>query len=427
MWCRIRAVVGVLCMLSAAGCNVITEQRYYREGIGSDLNWSGQTEATVLQDQYLELLCRQAAPRTRVSEECAAMLFGSDLWPLIVQAGMNDIDQRCDAFLNWVDYHRRNDKHLIKQVSDTILATTQILTAVNTSAKAMDIVAAALGFASNTFANMTGRLLTIADGTTVQSVVLSGQNRFRIDIREQRIDNRPAAIHALRSYLRICMPFTIETRINSTVTIYEQSGLEALHDRGRAPLIDPRTIAPITARQTIRAVDPRPVRQPVPEFARFITNYNPQSHGPRRAKRVLDALCFRGDKVDEASLNNIARLIRIYQQRLHQNEANYQASGILDGNREFNFLAGLAPCPAQFKNYYERVWEGYETDAKKLKDLQTFVAQLNAIVAGGSISPSATFTSEAAALRNKIRAVNRHFKLSAADEVTVELRDKLQE
>lgn len=426
MWCRIRAAVGVLCMLSTAGCNVIAEQRYYREGIGSDLTWSGQAEATVLQDQYLELLCRQAAPKTGMSEQCAAMIFGSNLWPLIVQAGMNDIDQRCDAFLNWVDYHRRNDRHLIKQLSDTVVATTQILSAVNASAKAMDIVAAALGFASNTFANMTGRLLTIADGTTVQSVVLSGQNRFRIAIRDQHIDNRPAAIHALRSYLRICMPFTIETRINSTVTIYEQSGVGALSDYMRVPLINANTIGPIKARDTIRIVDREP-RKPIPEAARFITNYNPESHGPRGIKRVLNALCFRGDKVEESDISSVARLIRIYQQRFHQNEPNYQASGILDGDREFSFLVGLPPCPVPFKNYYERIWEGYESNANKLKDLRTFVAQLNAIPAGGSISPSATFTSDAAALRNKIRAVNQHFKLPATDEVTAELRDKLQE
>ena len=42
------------------------------------------------------------------------------------------------------------------------------------------------------------------------------------------VTSRPAAIYVLRSYLRLCMPMTIETEVNNTATTVARGGPDAL-------------------------------------------------------------------------------------------------------------------------------------------------------------------------------------------------------
>jgi hypothetical protein len=86
----------------------------------------------------------------------------------------------------------------------------------------------AFGLAANTFTNVNSRLLLEVDKTTVQTLVLRRRNEFRLDVSRKNITDRPTAVHALRLYLTICTPFTIETDINSTVTVFQQAGARAL-------------------------------------------------------------------------------------------------------------------------------------------------------------------------------------------------------
>ena len=207
-----------------AGCSAI-EFNYYREGIGSDLYRSDLPEVTKLQDDYVDYICRQAniLPSIAAGERCVFPAISPD-WTLFVQAGMNDIDQRCDHFLNWIDYKRRNKDHMTKQVADTVFAITTIARVTGSPDRSMDVLGAALGLASATFANVSARLLTVADQATVQSVVVVNQNKYRLAIKNDLIDNRPSAIHVLRSYLRICLPATIEMEINTNTVIAQRTG-----------------------------------------------------------------------------------------------------------------------------------------------------------------------------------------------------------
>jgi hypothetical protein len=80
------------------------------------------------------------------------------------------------------------------------------------------------------------------DYTTVDSVVRDNRTQFRRNNIDLIIDNRPAAIYILRNYLSICVPDSIETSINNTITVYHRVGPEAL----QIPPIGIR-IAPATA------------------------------------------------------------------------------------------------------------------------------------------------------------------------------------
>src|SRR6202521_6377237 len=101
---RLRAALG-LCLgliVSTSGCSLISDSRPYREGVGTDLSWEGLAEATRLQNLYLGHICRQAGLSSARDGDvlgCGEKIATARDWGLLVQAGMNDIDLRCDAYL----------------------------------------------------------------------------------------------------------------------------------------------------------------------------------------------------------------------------------------------------------------------------------------------------------------------------------------
>jgi hypothetical protein len=276
----------VAAALALGGC---IESQYAREGIGSDLYWPGAQTAAQLQDVYLEYLCRQALPTITagaVSQCDSSAPVEPALWYLIVQAGMNDIDQRCDAYLTWIDERKRTAGPILQEISDIQTATTAIMTATGVGVTPIAIIAAAFGLGTKTFTNINNTLISTADKSTIQAVVLGRRSDYRTGVNGKTIDNRPAAVHALRDYLNLCLPYTIETDINLTVSSYQKGGVAAVDARTKPntnTLVSTRTIA--TAGTIIHDVN-----RPLPEFPKAPppnpTGSDPRFNGVERALRV---------------------------------------------------------------------------------------------------------------------------------------------
>lgn len=235
-------------LLFLSGCQT-QDDLYLRQGPGIDLFSSSLPEATRLQDAYVTYICDQAGlgPSVPGPLGCDASAFGPAQWTIFVQSGMNDIDQRCDSYLAWLDDRKRWATPALQQISDIRTATEAIMVATGASGPyPIGIVGAAFGLATRTFTNINSRLVLELNHSTVQSIVLNRQKQYRIkllgDLGQRPpippilIESRPAAVHALRSYLRLCMPFTIETEVNTTITDIERTGVLP------APLITPETV-----------------------------------------------------------------------------------------------------------------------------------------------------------------------------------------
>jgi hypothetical protein len=257
---RLRATLG-LClglMFLTAGCDPFAENRLFREGIGTDLNRPDIADVTRAQDVYLGYICQQAGLSVvRTADgavRCNAEGPSPRNWALIVQAGMNDIDERCDAYLAWLDDRRRSRSPILSQINALQTSTTAVMRFTGAGANPISVVGEAFGLASSTFTNLNSRLLLEVNHSTVQAVVMNRRNDYRVGIANVTIDNRPAAIHALRSYLNICMPFTIEMDINTTVTAFQFGGPSALANR--PPPNSPDTVRGSAApRPVIKSTD----------------------------------------------------------------------------------------------------------------------------------------------------------------------------
>ena len=235
--------------LLVAGCG-LTANPFARDGVGTTLETPNIADTAALQTEYVRLICEAADLRPCDPGPAAA----AD-WGVFVQAGMNDIDERCDKYLAWLDARRRDAAPALKQISDLSRAATGIMLPAGASKDAITIVGLAFGLATDTFTNVNSRLLFEINQSTVQTVVLRRQNEYRLGL-PRLINNRPAAMHALRSYLRLCMPFTIETEIKTTVTLFERGGSRI------DPLVTPRTVqAQVIRSPTVPLPPPR--RAPV--------------------------------------------------------------------------------------------------------------------------------------------------------------------
>jgi hypothetical protein len=213
-----------------AGCT-INDLQYFRDGIGSELATSETLAATANEDAYIGLVCRQAGLPTEVTPDGLVLCSPSANWSLIAQAGMNDIDRRCDSYLLWLDDKRRSNEPFLKELAALSAATLGVLNATNAGVRAITITGIAFGLAANTFTNINTRLLAL-EQSTVQAVVLDSQRKYRANNSTAAVTNRPGAIYYLRNYLRICMPYSIETSVNNTVTVFHRAGADAL--RGEA-------------------------------------------------------------------------------------------------------------------------------------------------------------------------------------------------
>jgi hypothetical protein len=214
-----RRVIGfvacAIAALSVAGCDPVTERRYINEGAGVDLYAPDRATQIELQNQYIFFIC---GPENSVCHSN---------WATFVQAGMNDIDARCDGFLTWLDARRRDREPVIAEISAINTAVHAIMTVTGSSPKSLDIVTAVFGLASATYNNWNSRLLISVNQSTIQDVVYTSQGEFREKTKNWPVPDQPTAIYLLRNYLRLCMPTTIEAAINTTTTLVQRGAPRA--------------------------------------------------------------------------------------------------------------------------------------------------------------------------------------------------------
>jgi hypothetical protein len=212
-----RLLLPAILLLTAAGCTPFGENSRIERGIGTDLYTSETARNTQLLDLYLRHMCVQGGVgRLDDQNRPFCGMDGSDSsgWTLVVKAGFNDIDRRCDAYLAWLNSKRRTNNSVLNQLSQTATATQSIMRIAGASANPLTLVGIGFGLTRDTFTNYYSRLLLEVESSTVELVVTENRNQFRDAFADTAVQYRPDAVHILRSYLLICTPHVIENNIN---------------------------------------------------------------------------------------------------------------------------------------------------------------------------------------------------------------------
>jgi len=318
------ACAGLALSLLIAGCNPATDRRYIDEGAGVNLNVGDGATQTELLKEYIAYICDQmGADQTCIGN-----------WTTFVQAGMNDIDQRCDGFLTWLDARRRDKEPVLAEMAAVTAATHSIMTVTGASPKSLDIVTAAFGLASASYTNWNSRLLISVNQSTVQEVVYNNQGKFRDKIKAYSVPDQPTAIYLLRNYLRICMPITIEATFNTSTTLVERSPSAAAAASMSGNLVvanvtPPRTIAnPATPLQPQARVRQQGATRLTPEE---------QALTPRMIGFIQVALCVPRTG-DLGPLNSTTRAAM----QAYLVARKKSASQVIDSSNDFLFDEAVA-------------------------------------------------------------------------------------
>lgn len=393
------ACVGLALLVSGCDAN---DRAYFRDGIGTDLYTTDIAAATDLQNAYLESLCRQSLSYVGTVPSCSDRgELPPALWPLIVQAGMNDIDTRCDSYLSWLDVKKRENGAVLSEIGAIRVAVDALTNPAITTVSpvALAAVAAAFGLATSTLGNVNSLLLQV-DHTTVQSIVFTQRQIFRESVLKltSEINNKPTAIHALRTYLTICMPMTISAGINSTVTVFQQTG--GMFARSFSPTTtigSPFTPASVVQKPP-RALPVPPDVDVAPFFAE--TNLSKPD-----TELTLRGLCIdnnTGTGLTRASL--IKALVAIFE-ATPDSDNPLKPDGIISGN-ERRVINKQPNCGAA-KNYFEKAVFANTQSLQKTKNsadaLANFISDLLNRSPGGDLSGTTPLANQT--LRDKISTV----------------------
>lgn len=310
----VRWVACLATALFSAGCDLS-----YTQGVGTRLYPADVAAQTDLQNAYVAEICQQAGIQPTAFDgvtSCGPNPYDAATWWLFVQAGMNDIDQRCDAYLAWLDDAQRSREPVLNELALASATAQTIMRSTGVGANPITIVGAAFGLAAGTFTNVQSRLILTMPHSTIQAVVLSRQKEYRDRLigtatnKAVAIVSRPAALYALRSYLRLCMPMTIETEINNTIATFERNGADGLQ---KDSLISPRSAgAPFTPASVVQKPERR-FTPPPDEIAQFFAEKS-GTLSKEDEEFALNALCL--DKNAKSGLPNkalIQMLIDIYE------------------------------------------------------------------------------------------------------------------
>jgi hypothetical protein len=396
---RIGAVaVSLVLALVLVGCDP-NEKYYLREGIGTKIYTAETASVTELQNIYLDYLCLQSNSYIGANAPgCPQFVPASD-WPLIVQAGLNDIDTRCDSYLAWLDQKKREAPAVLAEIG-AIRFAVDALTNPNiagVSAVGLAAISAAFGLATNTVNNFNMLLLQV-DHTTVQNVVIPNRRIFREDLLKlsSSINNKPAAVHTLRSYLSICMPMTIAANINSTVTVFQQTGSVGSN------VIPPTLVKAFTPATVVQKPDRPPVVTD-PDAAPFFAE---KDLSKAETDFTLGGLCI--DKNTTTGLSRkqlIKTLVNIFEMVPPDTDNPIKADGVISQS-ERRLINKQPDCNAAM-NYFEKVvLANTQSDAKAKNSadaLAAVIEMLKRAPGGNTLAGSPGLDSTD--LRNTIRSV----------------------
>lgn len=196
-------------VFAAASCSP-NRAAYNFTGAGNDLYTSDLPRETKKLNRYLNELCVHAGTAVDAGERdaCKRPLGSNDL-KLLVLAGFNDIDRRCDSYLGWLD-RKRIERLMYGRSSSALQGLfSGVAGTAGVGAAALVYVAEAFSFADSIYDTANLSPLMTLETSTVKTLVYQRQRALREAVQGQSFNSLPAAVFALRSYLTICTPQTI--------------------------------------------------------------------------------------------------------------------------------------------------------------------------------------------------------------------------
>lgn len=225
---KARTVLALLVTVLLAACQ--TDDRFRTTGAGASLYTPELAARTRETEDYFGFLCLRAGlvaaatpispfSETTPTAPAACTVSTPAGWRILVAAGYNDIDKRCDDYLTWL-LEKRNQRLFTNQTLAALTTLLGGLTVATGAAEAIGYVGMALGLTATVYNSYHETILNGLEMTTIFKTVESRRTQFRIAFQKVNISSKPDAEYALRSYLRICTPASIIMDANTSALAF---------------------------------------------------------------------------------------------------------------------------------------------------------------------------------------------------------------
>ncbi|WP_415402449.1 hypothetical protein [Tateyamaria sp. SN3-11] len=321
-----------------AACDSTYDNQYRLQGAGIPLHTNLTDRNTDNLAKYFGALCVQAGfQSTGCAPSPGANLPGN--WNLLVQTGYNDIDYRCDAYLNWID-SKRSERILFEGTTNALgTLAAGLLKGSSASADTLADIALALGFAKEVYASYQSSILLGLEGSTIKEIVNRRRLTHRQKFRTAKYNNRPEAIFALRRYLTYCTPQSILTDVNTFSRGAASGTLPEIEGDATA------AAALLTSSSQVTPENRNPSELPT---VASIADFAPFSEA--EVKRIQAASC--GDVIDGKVGPQTKRAVAM----LHDRRTTFDTDPLISANEWTAIYGALKPCDiAKFKNIYENI------------------------------------------------------------------------
>lgn len=214
-------------VIAATGCSKNLQRHKFVDGLSPVPDAKAVKVSTENQNEVFKQLLIRSQLGTAPGD-------GDVKWGQFVEAGFGFVDEQCEQYLDSLFWYNRFRNTTAKQLSVTGAATASVMGIVESSAAAIAVTAAAFGFTSASFDNLTGNVLYELEPSGVKSLVDRSKAAYRsvlgsrVDIRgtdsgrlfsatDSVARNRPEAMSLIQGYLALCLPTYIEAQVNNAV------------------------------------------------------------------------------------------------------------------------------------------------------------------------------------------------------------------
>ncbi|QRM54669.1 hypothetical protein [Sinorhizobium sp. BG8] len=143
----------------------------------------------------------------------------ADVHYLTTLAGFNFVDEQCDVYLKELFVLDQERTRLRRGIDSAGLLTNAVLATTTASKATMAITTQAFGLTSQYVDVLANGYLYGVNAATIFGIVSKLQAAYRdqTDKDKTKINSTPAAYARIRGYLQLCMPPSIESKINEAL------------------------------------------------------------------------------------------------------------------------------------------------------------------------------------------------------------------
>ena len=220
-----RVIAPISLALVLSGCSEEFIRYSYLSGPGADFRQERVLEFAQSEDEIVAQFASIAGVNYNSING-----HTNDQWKEVARAGINFADVECARYIDSIYWFNRFRVTSTNQVALVGAATAGILGVAGAAADTLTMTALSFGLAGASIDNITNSVLYQLEPSAVHTLLEESQETYLEGFNRTTYDTRQGAMAAIRGYLSLCLPASLETRVNDAVSNANLEGMRGSNE-----------------------------------------------------------------------------------------------------------------------------------------------------------------------------------------------------